>query len=215
MMKEVVMSPSFSEAERERIRGLLLDAGRELFSTRGLRKTSMEDLTRPAGIHKTTFYSFFGSKEELYLELLGLEGPGVRERVNKALGGAADGPREALRRFLRAVVDELETNPLVRRLVTHPEELEMVASRARPEDLEAKAAALLPVREFVEEGQREGWIVSGNPEAIVGAIRAVTMLTLHRRDIGEEVYPEVLETIISLVADGLTRVGGADAEAKT
>lgn len=208
------MSPSFSEAERERVRGILLDAGRELFSTRGLRKTSLEDLTAPAGIHKTTFYSFFGSKEELYLELLLLEGPGVEERVTKALG-ATDDPREALRRFLRAVVDELETNPLVRRLVTHPEELEMVASRVRPEDLEAKASALLPIRGFVERGQRERRIVGGNPEAIVGVLRSVTMLTLHRRDIGEEAYPEVLELMISLVADGLTRVGGAGGETGT
>jgi len=204
------MSPSFSEPERDRIRAILLETGRRLFTTQGLRKTSLEELTRPAGIHKTSFYAFFGSKEELYLDLLRLEAPGVAARVTGALT-ATDTPREALRRFLRAAVDELDANPLVKRLVTHPEELAMAAARVRPADREAKAEALLPIRAFVERGQREGWIVAGHPDAVVGVLRAVTMLTLHKREIGEEHYPEVLDLMIASVADGLTRGGGATA----
>jgi hypothetical protein len=42
--------------------------------------------------------------------------------------------REALRRFLRATVDELSTNPLWRRLMTHPEESSPQVSRLRGND---------------------------------------------------------------------------------
>lgn len=202
--KEVKLSPVFSELERERIRGRILGAGRELFAAQGLRKTSLEELTRPAGIHKTSFYSFFGSKEELYLELLALEGPGVEKRVWKA-ARSAGGSREAIERFLRAVIDELETNPLVRRLVTHPEELRMVAAKVTPEHLELKTRrSILPVVEFVRERQREGQIMGRDPEVIGGLIRAVTMLTLHKEDIGERIYPEVMDLAIELIAAGLT-----------
>lgn len=197
------MSPVFSEVERENIHRVLVETGRELFAKQGLKKTSLEDLTRPAGIHKTSFYSFFESKEDLYLELLILEGPGVEERVWRA-AESTDDTREAIARFLRAVISELETNPLVRRLITHPEELQMVARKVRPEHEEVKKASLLPLRRFVEQGQERGKIVDQNPEVVSGVLRGVTMLTLHKDDIGEDLYPDVLGLMIELVAAGLT-----------
>jgi AcrR family transcriptional regulator len=60
--------PAFTEAERARITQLLLDTATHLFATQGLRKTTLEDLTAPAGIAKTSLYSFFPSKEDLYFE---------------------------------------------------------------------------------------------------------------------------------------------------
>ena len=57
--------PSFTEVERSRIREELLEVGRELFTTRGLRKTSMDDLTRQVGIATSSFYACLESKEAL------------------------------------------------------------------------------------------------------------------------------------------------------
>ena len=64
------MPPAFSTEERARITRVLMDNGQRLFTTQGLRKTSLDDLVRPAGIAKSSFYSFFDSKEALYLELM-------------------------------------------------------------------------------------------------------------------------------------------------
>ena len=61
--------PSFTEAEKAHIRERLLEVGREHFAERGLRKTSIEDLTLPAGNAKSGFYARFDSKEA---RLLGL-----------------------------------------------------------------------------------------------------------------------------------------------
>lgn len=201
------MSPVFLKPEREHIRDLLLKTGYALFTTQGLKKTSLDDLTQPANIHKTSFYSFFESKEELYLELLSLERAGVEQRLAKALQ-EEDLPEVMLKRFLQALFDELETNPLVQRLVTHPEELEMIAMRVRPEDLGAKATALLPIRTFIERGQQAGQICNESSEVLVGVIRAMTMLTLHRKDIGETIYSQVIDLMVRLVATGLSTKAG-------
>lgn len=197
------MSPSFTSEERKRIRVSLLETGYALFTTQGLKKTSLEELTAPARIHKTSFYSFFGSKEELYLELLLEEGPNVQARLKDLL---VPGPvcSESLVRLLTAVFDELEDNPLVRRLITHPQELEAVACRVRPEDVAAKTAALLPLEDFVRQAQSQGCMVDAPVEVIVGVIRAITMTTLHRRDIGENIYDHVVELLIRSVSRGLT-----------
>lgn len=203
------MAPVFSDAERERVWEKLLETGYELFSSRGLRKTSLEDLTRPAGIAKTSFYSFFDSKEALFLELMMRQWPRIEERLYSELREAGDAAetREAISRFMKASVEELETNPLGRRFLTHPEELEMVMRRVGPREQGFARGNTLPIVEFIERGQEEGRIVEGDPQVIVGVMNAVTILSLHEREIGEEMYPRVMEMMIDLIASGLSRQG--------
>lgn len=59
----------------------MLSEGRHQFETAGLRKTSVEDLTKAAGIAQGSFYMFFASKEELYYELLLEEEQRIRNTV--------------------------------------------------------------------------------------------------------------------------------------
>lgn len=48
----------------------LLEKGKELLLSYGVKKTSIEDITKAAGMAKGTFYNYFKSKEEFFLELL-------------------------------------------------------------------------------------------------------------------------------------------------
>lgn len=97
-----------------------------------------------------------------------------------------------------------QSTPLVRRLRTHPAELAAIARRVRPEDLAAKARSLLPLREFVVAAQARGCLTPADPDVVVGVIRAATLLTLHRDDIGVDVYDDVLDLLIASLARGLT-----------
>jgi len=208
------MPPTFTDREKHAIREQLLAVGRELFTTQGLKKTSLEELTRSAGIAKSSFYLFFPSKEALYLELLAQEASGVEERVLAPSFGALGDAGAAIERFLTAMVHELETNALTRRLLTHPEELQMIARRVTPEQMATKfQRGALPIIEFVQAAQASGQVIDASPEVIAGVIRAVTMLTLHKDDIGPDMYSDVLALIIRLIAQGLRRPAdeGADA----
>lgn len=181
-----------------------MEAGRELFANQGLKKTSIEDLTRPAGIAKSSFYGFFASKEELYMKLLMEERGRLRGEIS-ASSLAGDG-RDAVENFLRAVVQEFETNPLTRRLATHPEEWQAITRRVPPEAMKADVEdSTDAVSYFIRDGQEAGVISDGDTEVLAGVIRSVVVLTIHKDDIGREIYPAVLEKMIELVAEGLTR----------
>ncbi|MFT4044182.1 MAG: TetR/AcrR family transcriptional regulator [Gordonia sp. (in: high G+C Gram-positive bacteria)] len=54
---------------REQRRSELLDAARELFVTKGVAGTSMDDITRRAGVSKGLFYLYFRSKDDLIAAL--------------------------------------------------------------------------------------------------------------------------------------------------
>jgi AcrR family transcriptional regulator len=206
------MPRAFPPAERARIERSLLESGRLLFSTQGLHKTTLDELSAPAGIHKTTFYAFFTSKEHLYLELLAREKPGIMQRLDGLLH-LGDDCTASLERLLLAIVRELEENPLLRRLLTHPQELASIASRVRPADLAAKAESLLPLRAFVIEAQERGCLVDAPPDVVVGVLRCATLATLHRRDIGEAIYGDVIDLLVASIARGLTSCGEALADA--
>ena len=53
----------------EQRRADLLAAGRTLFLAKGIAATSLDDITRQAGVSKGLFYLYFASKEDLVLAL--------------------------------------------------------------------------------------------------------------------------------------------------
>lgn len=64
------MPKKYSVQEKENIRkDLLLHASRSLFH-KGVQEISVDELVKKAGIPKGTFYLFYKSKEELFIDLL-------------------------------------------------------------------------------------------------------------------------------------------------
>jgi AcrR family transcriptional regulator len=198
------MPPPFTEKDKARLRQKMMRAARDLFARKGLKKTSLEDVTSSAGIAKSTFYLFFESKEALFLEVLAEDGPVVEARLQAELDNADDA-RDGIARLLRAVVHELETNALTRRLLTHPDELQLLADYATPEQLAASnnqgLALIVP---YLRARQRQGEVITGDPILYARIISAVTLLTLHRDKIGADQYDAVLNTLIELLAKALT-----------
>ena len=196
------MPPAFSAEERTRITEGLLETGYRLFTTQGLRKTSLDDLVAPAGIAKSSFYAFFASKEALYLELMLRQAPQLHGRLSTVLEQAQD-TRAALRGFLRATVRILEDNPLYHRLITHPEEMRAVARRVGPAEA-ARANRVLPLPEFLDAAKAKGQLADADTDEVLGVLQAVLLLPMHRADLGEDRYPGVLDRLIDIVATGLT-----------
>lgn len=198
------MPPAFSAQDRARITRLLMDNGQRLFTTQGLRKTSLEDLVAGVGIAKSSFYLCFDSKEALYLELILAQMAEVKHRViDQALLAAPD-TRAALKRFLHATIAELTTNPLYGRLITHPEEMDAVTRKLDP--TRVTAAPDNPVTAMVTflTDHRDD-LVEADPAVIVGVLQAVLLTPVHRdRLASPDLYPKILDLLIGLVADGLT-----------
>ena len=201
------MSKPFSETDKEKIRTQLMDAARTSFAERGLQATSLVSLTDAAAISKSSFYTFFDSKEALYLALLGELGPEVEARVVAPVVQSSLAAGDALATFLQAFLSELEGQPLLRRLLEHPEELRAVAKRVGLAELEAKARAVAPLYAFVERLQRAGQLRSDvPPEVMVGVLRAVLVLALHADTLAPH-HEQVMELMVKLVAQGLAAPG--------
>jgi AcrR family transcriptional regulator len=91
-------TPRLPAAER---RQQLLEVALAVFGRHGFHHTSMNDLAEAAGVTKPVLYQHFGSKRELYLEVLREVGGRLMDAVGKAIA-AAPGPRQQVEGGFRA-----------------------------------------------------------------------------------------------------------------
>lgn len=202
------MAKKFSEEEKASIRSRLIEQARHCFSTLGLKKTSVADMTKAAGIAQGSFYLFFESKEELYLEILQQEEARIQQLLMERYFSEKSVTKESFRQFLRDSFAIMENNPLLRQL--HEEETMAILLRKWPPEkleelFESDSRSFGPaIRRLQEQG-----IISGEhrTEVIVSLIRSVMLLVLHKKQIGDELFPPTLDLLAELIASGLIRSG--------
>lgn len=196
------MARGFTKREKEEIKNTLMQKGRQLFGTYGLRKTSIRDLTREAGISQGAFYLFFDSKEELFFDILEEEEKTLQQQFLQGLRRDGITP-ETFKGLIRQSLQALEENGILRHLYLH-DDYRLLLRKLPParikNHIEKDTLTLLPL---IEEGQQQGVIIQKKPEVIAGALRALFTLTLHRKEIGEEVYDEAIHLLVDLVSEGL------------
>jgi len=199
------MPRAFTETERQTIRRRLMETGRACFLRYGVYKTTIGDLTRPAGIAKASFYLFFRSKEELFVEVFLEEIPAMMDRLLDASFRATDDTREALIRLMQAIVHEIETNEMSRMMLDDPAQLEKLAAGLDYQAILAQSAAIFaPLIEAIVDAQARGQIVPGDPLQLVYSLGLIKLLPVSRDRISETLYETLLDLLPRVIADGLT-----------
>jgi len=79
----------------------ILDTARRMFGRYGMQKTSLHEIARMARVAKATIYNYFGSKDQVYLEVLNREVNDIIEKMS-AIVDQEKAPAEKLRVFLHA-----------------------------------------------------------------------------------------------------------------
>lgn len=198
------MPKKFSDQERDWIRHKLLAEAKRQFELSGLRKTSVETLTKAAGIAQGSFYMFFGSKEELYYELLLQEEQRIRTRVLESHPPDQNHSRDSIRSFLMDALRLMDESPLLRQMMERGE-MELLLRKLPPALLERNELedrdALLPV---ITAWRNAGIMPDIPPETIVGMIRA--LLGLHKQEIGESQYSATLELLVDVLSAGMMSI---------
>jgi AcrR family transcriptional regulator len=183
---------AFTEYETEQLRKALLKETRHCAVTLGMKKTSVDQLTKAVGIAKGSFYKFYESKEMLFFAVL--------ERIHSELYGVADQAlsetaslptSERAAKAILAVCKRLsdtgdmifienDAKLLLQRL---PEEVKKVHYH----DDETHIRQLLEKYDLVSK--------CGTSLA-VATVFGLILTVSHKEQIGE-LYPQVLETLVN------------------
>ncbi len=98
-------------------RQALLAAGSELFTSRGYREVSIEDIARAAGVGTGSFYTYFRGKEEFFEEILDQIEQQGRQEVDR-LVASFESPLNRLRALYRFATLGIRRNPLLLGVLT-------------------------------------------------------------------------------------------------
>lgn len=150
--------PKVTAEHEQRRRAQILAAAMACFARSGYRATSMEDIVRESGLSVGAIYSYFPSKEEIFLAL-------ADQRTEQTLGALRaifdePGPMEDhMRRAVDFLFDQMADDLIPYARVS----LEFSTEAARSEPLQARhAERCTAIRQFVErlvgEAQRAGAI---------------------------------------------------------
>jgi len=189
------------EATRRRI----LDAAEEVFGESGYYEASISEITRRAGVAQGTFYIYFRSKREIFVELIEDIGNRLRAATSAAIEGVPDrvtAERRGFAAFFRFVADHRQIYRIVeeagrvapdaareyyRRISKGYERGLTAAMRAGqigPTDVEAISYALMGIGHFLALR----WLI-WPAESAAGA--------------QPELPPDVYEAVMAFIARGL------------
>ncbi len=164
-----------------------METGQESFARRGVRGTTVDDLARSAGISKGAFYRFFDSKEALLVALLSDYETAAQAGIEAAVRADPGRWTEVL---IGSALRAIEDNPLLPVLMSE-EGLRAIGSRP-PAEQQALLERDVQLVDRVLAVLREAGIrpaVSGT--VLLGLLRSLVFVGLHRADIGEDLVDEV------------------------
>lgn len=106
--------PKFNDQEKESIKKTLLIEGEKLFIAHGLKKVTVNDLVKSAGISHGAFYSFYKSKEHLFMEININHQTKLFQYIDKLLqDNSLINPRERAGLVLKKMLDYFLENPII------------------------------------------------------------------------------------------------------
>ncbi len=197
------MPKAFSEKEKEVIRQQLREKSKRLFEQHGLRKTSVDEITAAVGISKGAFYQFYESKEELFLELMEQMETQLRESVLEYALQPKENAHQHMRRILTSFLVSYDAYPLLKNF--DESDFDYLQRKLPAERLQAHINRDSKFFDsLIKKVKREGIPLKVPPRVAMNLILSLFLISLHRRDFGEDAYAENMRILTDLVAGYLT-----------
>lgn len=197
------MPKGFSEAEKQQIQIDLKDQGKKLFEQHGFKKTSVSLITESVGIAKGSFYIFYDSKEELFIDILeDIEDVIQNEMIEEISCSILPTPdlfKNLLKTRLRSAAEE----PIIR-LTLKADIIQQIWSKlpaTRRDENVARDARF--IESFLTHRPEAVVMFQHDSEKLAGIFRSLFFLILHKLEIGEQVYDQVLDFMVEACVDKL------------
>jgi AcrR family transcriptional regulator len=166
----------------------ILDATRASVLDFGIRRTTLTDVARRAGVSRMTVYRRYPDVDAILRDLMTREFGVAMADIARRTDGP-DGRARAVGRIL-AIVDALGDHPLMTKIVEAEPELLLPYVLDRMGETQRAAVAL--AAHDIAEGQADGSIRPGDPRVLAQAVLLITQSFVLSGSIAEDVPPGAL-----------------------
>lgn len=201
------MPRSFNKEESQKIRETLIKEGKILFTTLGLKKTSIDDLIKAAGIAKGSFYKFFPSKEVLYMEIIEKEETELRARLHREYLDGKSLNTEKIKSFFMSFISYMDEEPLFLKMFSD-NALEQLILKLPAEKLQAHMSNDEDWSAAVIRGwQESGYLPEMRVDVFAALMRGIFILFTQKKIIGEDCFRESLDFLFDALAEKIINSG--------
>ena len=187
---------------------LVITAARKSFERYGYKRTVIDDVVREAGIAKGTFYLYFKSKEDLFLEVL----QAIRQKIMEEYWEAISHKNTAAEKIaetLRFSLVALKKHPLFAKITNRDEEFRIALSVIDdPEQADETEQTLKLFRALFEAGIAEGTLRPDLDLDLVPVVFGMFKLMHFFEDVAESVgitHEKYIEAIVDIAVNGILK----------
>ena len=182
----------------------LFRCGKELFSSKGFKDTSVADITRMAGFAVGTFYNYYPSKEKLFMDIFLEENKALKLKLMEAVNPDEE-PLQLIRKAIMFNMEGMKTNPILsqwynRDVFEKIERLFREENGMGPMDFFYRETIDL-IRVWQAEGKIRKDI---DRDLIMAMFMAIINIDTHKDEIGLQYFPQLQEYLTEFVLKGLT-----------
>lgn len=153
-------------------RSQLLDAAEEVFGTKGYHEATLREVAELAEFSVGSVYSFFDSKEDLYLHVFRRRGEGFLEGIRE-VAAAGHPPLEAVRQLVAFEVGYFRAHPHFARLYLRTSSIVQPVPGGSGEGVRTFSEVIQLQREVLEAGQADGTIRPLDPTALLAILGGI------------------------------------------
>jgi AcrR family transcriptional regulator len=183
---------------------MIYKSGEKIFAEQGFKDTNVAQITSDAGIGVGTFYSYYKSKEELFMEIYLDRNKILKEQLMKEVDPDGE-PLPVIMQLMEANYRGMMEDDMLRQWYDR-EVFSKVEEKYRQEQgIDAVGFTYDIFYDIIANWQKQGKMRSDiDTELIMALFMALINIDTHKDEIGIKYFPEVMNRLAEFIINGLT-----------
>lgn len=182
---------------------ILFNCGKELFSRNGFKDTNVSDITKTSGIGTGTFYNYYSSKDELFMELYLEENEKLKKKIMKSVNMDQD-PGSVVKELMLLNLKGMKSNPILKEWYNKEVSVKIENYFREQKGLSRLDFMYQDFFQIIKRWQEEGKIRNDIDSTMIMAIfTSIITIEIHKEEIGLQYFPEILDYLTDFTMKGL------------
>lgn len=177
--------------------------GKAMFSTKGFKKTNIKEIAQSAGIGVGTFYNYYTSKEQLFLEIYTQENENLKKWLIESIDLDQE-PVKVINQLIMGNIEAIQTNPILKEWYSQDfyKVLERYYRNEGSKNIDSFRDFYM---DLFKSWKAQGKIREDIDEDLLPAFfDSLVYIDNHKDEIGIQHFPKITQYLAEFIINGLT-----------
>lgn len=173
----------------------IFDAAHVLFLERGFKNTSVADIAAIAGVAVGSFYLYFKSKEDIFIQIYTSENENIKKQILSKVDLDGD-PVTLIQTIIQQIFKLSSHNRILQEWFSNPKLNTLIAQQnsSTVEDSLVYSTLMTLIDKWIAKDLIKDGMTK---ERIISLFNSLTVLDFHQNEIKTDDYPQLLNDLIS------------------